>query len=105
MIEEQTGLHDSCGIPIHVGDLIRVKHFKTQTGSQRWMYFRVTKVRGRYKVHDWSDDPETAAHACQLQHVGLETAEVLTEAQTVYTPFDERPRKTERRTDAAETDV
>lgn len=105
MIEEQTGLHDSNGIPIHVGDLIRVKHFKTQTGSQRWCYFRVTKERGRYKVHDWSDDPDTTAHACQLHHVGLETAEVLMEAQTVYVPFDERPRNKERRTDATETNV
>lgn len=71
-----TGFHDVKGIPICVGDLIRVKHFRHYRRKQQmWLYFRVGEKAGRFVVHNWSDLSEM--HQCLLDHCGIETAEVL----------------------------
>jgi hypothetical protein len=73
----ETGFHDVRGIPICVGDLIRVKHFRHyRRREQMWIYFRVAEKCGRFVVQNWNDLDATN-HQCQLADCGVETAEVL----------------------------
>lgn len=73
----ETGFHDVRGIPICVGDLIRVKHFKHyRRREQMWLYVRVERFEDHFVV--WSWDKSEKSHRCLLKHCGLETAEVLT---------------------------
>ena len=74
----ETGFHDVRGIPICVGDLVRVKHFKHyRRREQMWLYFRVANLGEHFVVRRWNDlNPDN--HQCLLAHCGLETAEVLT---------------------------
>jgi hypothetical protein len=100
---EFTGYYDQCGIPINVGDLIRVEHYRHVHGRrQMWLYFRVAKLDGRLVVQNWSDlDP--SSHQCLLQDCGLETAEVLAEnglqrnERGEIMTFNERPRDRKER--------
>lgn len=71
----ETGFYDTRGIPICVGDLIRVKHFSHyRRREQMWLYFRVALKEGRLVVYSWD---RTDTHQCLLEHCGSETAEVL----------------------------
>lgn len=105
-MSEPTGFHDAEGIPIHVGDLIRVKHFKhVRNRRQMWIYFRVaigptsTKPEdyGRFVVQNWSDLDSTKWQ-CLLRDCGVESAEVLAHEGLEYNErghlicFNERPR-------------
>lgn len=79
-MSENTGYHDVNGIPIHVGDLIRIKHYQYQHGKrQTWNYFRVTKQGEWYVMHDW-DDLNPASYRFLLSASGVESAEVLAES-------------------------
>ena len=74
MIEE-TGFHDVRGIPICVGDLIRVKHFKHYRRKQQmWLYYIVRKLSGRAVVFNYE---QPRVHQCLLDRCGIESAEVL----------------------------
>jgi hypothetical protein len=76
-MSEPTGFHDVHGIPIHVGDLIRVKHYRHyQRRRQMWLYFRVAKMGGRFVVQNWSC-LDAEKWQCLLEHCGLESTEVL----------------------------
>lgn len=71
----ETGFHDVRGIPICVGDLIRVKHFRHyKRREQMWLYFRVDQKGGRFVVYNWS---QFDTHQCLLEHCGVESAEIL----------------------------
>lgn len=71
----ETGFHDVRGIPICVGDLIRVKHFRHyRRREQMWLYFRVGAISGKFVVYEWN---VTDSHQCLLEHCGLDGAEVL----------------------------
>ena len=73
----ETGFYDARGIPICVGDLIRVKHFKHyRRREQIWLYFRVGKAKHRFVVRCWGNLSEQE-HQCLLEHCGIESAEVL----------------------------
>lgn len=73
----ETGFHDIRGIPIHVGDLIRVKHFKHyRRREQMWLYFHVVKMSGRYYTQRLRD-ANTDNRQCLLQDCEVHTAEVL----------------------------
>ena len=76
---QETGYHDSSGIPIHFGDLIRVKHYRHYRGRrQMWIYFRVAKIDGVAVVQNWSDlDP--SRHQTCLKYLECENIEVLAE--------------------------
>ena len=51
-----TGFYDASGIPIHVGDLIRVKHFQHRRGRrQMWLYFRVAHNGHRAIIQNWDN--------------------------------------------------
>ena len=86
MTTKPTGYYDSHGIPIHVGDLIRVKHFKhCRNRRQMWIYFRVavhpkltddTKDYSRYVVQNWYE-LDASKWQCLLKDCGIDTAEVL----------------------------
>lgn len=73
----ETGYHDIRGIPICVGDLIRVKHFKHRLRKQQmWIYFHVITLSGRWYVQQlW--DYGTDKRQCLLSDCGIDTAEVL----------------------------
>jgi hypothetical protein len=84
-MSQSTGYYDSDGIPIHVGDLIRVKHYKHRRGKrQMWIYFRVAihplsgaeSDHGRYVVQNWSD-LDTSKWRCLLRDCELDGSEVL----------------------------
>lgn len=73
---KETGHYDTKGIPICVGDLIRVKHFRHYKRKQQmWLYFRVAELEGRFVVYGWD---KYITHQCLLEDCGVETAEVLT---------------------------
>jgi hypothetical protein len=87
-----TGFHDVHGIPIHVGDLIRVKHYKHyRRRRQMWLYFRVAALNGRFVVQNWND-LRASAWQCLLEHCGVESAEVLSESAPHKDTFNERKR-------------
>ena len=72
---KQTGFNDVRGIPICVGDLIRVKHFRHyRRRQQMWLYFRVSQQGGRFVVYCWDRHDE---HQCLLEDCEIHTAEVL----------------------------
>jgi hypothetical protein len=94
-----TGYYDRHGIPIHVGDLIRVEHYRHYRGRRlMWLYFRVAVIGSKTVVQNWGD-LDASKHQCLIEHCGIGTAEVL--AETYYgrdkngdvTTFNERPRK------------
>ncbi len=73
---KETGHHDTKGIPVCVGDLIRVRHFRHyKRRQQMWLYFRVAELEGRFVVFSWN---RFDTHQCLLQDCGVESAEVLT---------------------------
>jgi hypothetical protein len=99
-MSQPTGFHDARGIPIHVGDLIRVKHYTHRLRhEQMWAYFRVGFVRDRFVLHVWSDLDASKYH-CLLEAVGgsPDDIEVLAKIGTEYNhcgeliTFNERPR-------------
>jgi hypothetical protein len=99
MNSEPTGFHDRDGIPIHVGDLIRVFHyFHRRHRKAMWMYFRVAKKDGICVVQNW-DCLDATKHQCLLKYCGLDESEVLAESGLNYDErgnlitFNERPRK------------
>ncbi len=74
-VTNETGLYDTNGIPICVGDLIRVKHFRHyKRRQQMWLYFRVAELKGRFVVYSWNRND---THQCLLKDCGIESAEVL----------------------------
>ena len=95
-----TGHHDRCGIPIHVGDLLRVDHY-THRRNRRTMnlFFRVAKNGyGQYVVQNWND--LDASHwQCLLRDCGLPWSDVVSESETLrgengeVMTFNERKRK------------
>lgn len=71
----ETGFYDTRGIPICVGDLIRVKHFRHyKRREQIWLYFRVASLEGRFVVYCWGN---FETHQCLLKSCGIDSAEVL----------------------------
>ena len=87
----ETGFHDMRGIPICVGDLIRVKHFRHyRRREQMWIYARVAELNGRFVVYRW-DRRDT--HQCLLSVCGVEFAEVLDSAEGQELMVCERTRK------------
>lgn len=97
-VSHQSGFHDRHGIPIYLGDLIRVESYRHRRGRRKmWIYFRVS-VRGEtWVVENWHDKSDN--HQCLLADCGLPTAEVVAEAwlhhdkQGGLMTFNERPRK------------
>lgn len=94
-----TGYYDRHGIPIWIGDLIRVEHYRHHRGRRlMWLYFRVGRINGRHVVHNWNER-DFSKHQCLIEHCGIETAEVV--AETYYgrgdqggiMTFNERPRR------------
>jgi len=95
----ETGHYDVRGIPVCVGDLIRVKHFRHyRRRQQMWLYFRVSEISGRFVAQNWNDlNPKN--WQCMLENCGLESIEIL-HGET-YRPsrnadfimWCERPRK------------
>lgn len=78
-MNKDTGYHDANGIPIHVGDLIRVRHYRHRRGKrQMWLYFRVAKIGEWYVVQNWNDLDATK-YRCALSACGVSFAEVLDE--------------------------
>lgn len=92
MSERYTGFNDIHGIPIHVGDLIRVKHFRHyRNRRQMYLYFRVGLKSGRFVVHHWNE-PDACRHQCLLRDCEVETAEVLADDGSEFAMFCERKR-------------
>lgn len=90
---EPTGHYDVNGIPIHVGDLIRVKHYRHyQRRRQMWLYFRVAKICGKFFVQNWAN-LNAGEWQCLLEHCGLESAEVLADSDPLAVTFNERERR------------
>lgn len=53
----ETGFHDRRRIPICVGDLIRVMHYRHRVRRQQmWMYFRVGTINCQFVLHAWDSD-------------------------------------------------
>lgn len=106
-MSEPTGYYDRHGIPIHVGDLIRVEHYRHRRGRrQMWVYFRVAihpryPDHAKYCVQNWND-LDASKWQCLLSDCGLDTAEVLAESgierndRGEVITFNERPRRKER---------
>jgi hypothetical protein len=89
---EQTGFYDRDGIPIHVGDLIRVEHYTHRRNRRKmYLYFRVAKKEDKFVVQNWNDLDETK-HQCLLQDCGIAWSEVLAEATFCGITFNERKR-------------
>lgn len=92
-MSEPTGHHDISGIPIHVGDLIRVQHFRHyRNRRQMYLYFRVAKKCDRFVVQNWRDLGDPEHHQCLLKDCGIETAEVLADDGLTNEVFCERER-------------
>lgn len=70
---KETGFYDRRGIPIHVGDLIRVFHFVHRLRREKmYMYFRVVTVGGgRPAIKEWCDD-RAGTYQCCLEAVSGE---------------------------------
>lgn len=100
-MSKPTGHYDVRGIPIHVGDLIRVKHFRHYLRrEQMWLYFRVAENKGQFVVQNWHNrDPEH--HQCLLSGCGVESSEVLASHELerdksgCVITFNERERRRE----------
>lgn len=99
-MSQPTGFHDARGIPIHVGDLIRIRHYTHRLRKQQmWSYFRVGVVHNRHVIHNWNDLDRTR-YQCLLEAVGVspDEMEVLAESGLHYNhrgeliTFNERPR-------------
>ena len=99
-MSQATGFHDARGVPIHVGDLIRIKHYTNRLRKQQmWVYFRVGFVRERFVLHVWSDLDASQYH-CLLEAVGgsPDDIEVLAKSGAEHNErgelitFNERPR-------------
>jgi len=94
---DQTGFHDVHGIPICVGDLIRVKHFiHRRRRQQMWLYFHVITLAGRYYVQQLKD-AGTEQRQCLLSDCGVDSAEVLDGPHDRFSDgglmmWNERPR-------------
>lgn len=75
-MSKPTGFYDRRGIPIYVGDLIRVPHFRHyRRREQMWLYFRVAELSGRFVLQCWHNLDATQ-HQCLLGPV-VEGTEVL----------------------------
>lgn len=95
--QRATGCYDVYGIPIHVGDLIRVKHYEHRRGGkQMWLYFRVAVLQNRFVVQNWND-LNADNHQCLLNDCGLHSAEVIADTPQVgsgeFITFNERKRR------------
>jgi hypothetical protein len=97
-ITQNTGSYDRNGIPIYVGDLIRVEHYVHRSKRRlMWMYFRVAEIQGRFVVQNWND-LNAAKYQCLLEHCGLRGCEVLAETIRLkdlkgnFITFNERKR-------------
>ena len=94
----ETGFHDVRGIPICVGDLIRVKHFRHyRRREQMWLYFRVAELGGKFVVYRW-DSRDGDPHQCLLAACCIEEAQVLNgehwwNERGELMMWNERPRK------------
>ena len=92
MTPTETGYHDVRGIPICVGDLIRVRHYRHyRRREQMWLYFIVGELSGRFVVYGWD---RQNVHQCLLSDCGVESAEVLKGPSLADLMHNERPRKT-----------
>ncbi len=96
-MSDETGFHDSHGIPIYCGDLIRVEHYIHRRGRRKmWLYFRVAMRGTTPVVENWHEKGD--AYQCWLADCGIGTAEVLTETDNHHNTrgelmtFNERPR-------------
>lgn len=56
-----TGFFDRKGIPIAVGDLVRVPHFRAARNRQVWMYKRIRVVNCQVLLVDLDD-----THRCRI---------------------------------------
>lgn len=93
---QPTGHHDRHGIPIHVGDLIRVESYRGSRGRTMWTYGCVAVIDGRHVFQDWRDrNPRN--YVCLLMAVNFSLAEVIDGANKgpsgEIVTFNERPRK------------
>lgn len=100
MTAEPTGFYDSHGIPVYVGDLIRVKHYRHyRNRRQMWLYFRVAKIGGRYVIQNWNNlnnkQWQTALSCSEVDMWGEVVAEsgLQRNARGDIITFNERPRK------------
>lgn len=85
---KETGHYDMRCIPICVGDLVRVKHFRHyRRREQMWLYFRVDELNGCFVVYGWNrlNEPQ-----CLLKHL-IDSSEVLAGVGEVL--FNERKRR------------
>jgi len=102
MSSKETGHYDRRGLPICVGDLIRIAAFRHQLrGEQMWAYcFVCTTPGGQPALRAWYL-PDDQYH-CLLSALSNETVEVLdshrceTDEQGCLRTFNERPRRTKR---------
>lgn len=103
-MNKPTGFYDMHGIPIHVGDLIRVKHYiHRHNRCQMWLYFVVKQIEvcgcRRTVVQNWEDTSKDGFQ-CLLQDCGVHESEVLSECglerneRGEIQTFNERPRRT-----------
>lgn len=89
---EPTGYYDRNGIPIYVGDLIRVEHYTHyRNRRQMYLYFRVAQKESNFVVQNWSDLDATK-HQCLLKDCGLQWCDVLSEHPGHELTFNERKR-------------
>jgi hypothetical protein len=98
-MSKPTGHYDAHGIPIHVGDLIRVPHFRhRRNGRQMWLYFRVAHNGHRAIVQNW-DGLDANSRQCNLADCGVSGSEVLASSEIEHDAwggvitFNERKRK------------
>ncbi len=87
------------GIPIHVGDLIRVQHYRHRRRRRMmWLYFRVAKLSDKLVVQNWNNLDPTRSQ-CSLEDCGISRSEVLAagglehDADGYLITFNERKRK------------
>lgn len=101
-MHEPTGFYDDDGIPIYIGDLIRVPHYRHyQRRRKMWLYFRVAehpKGNRELVAQNWFD-LDKHSYQCLLQAAISTGCEVLQEAGVHKLPngeimtFNERPRR------------
>ena len=95
---EPTGHYDRRGIPIHVGDLVRMLHYRhRRRREQMWMYFRIGTKDGVPVLINWND-LRPGGYQCVLTG-NMDEMEVLQQSgielddDGYVRTFNERPRK------------
>lgn len=93
----ETGHFDMCGVPIFVGDLIRVPHYTHYKNRRKMsMYLVVCEIDGVAVVRGY-DNPDQTKWRCRLD--ALSACEVVAESglhkneRGEVMTFNERPRR------------